>query len=124
MGHLRTLKYLNLFLSALLGAGSLFGAVFIVAGLSQGWDDPKGALVFVLYGLVAFLLFAIFAAAHVYAGFMVTAGRGRGAQTMLALLHMANVPLGTAYALYAFWVMYVNDETVRIFATPGGRRVR
>jgi hypothetical protein len=124
MAHLRTLKYLNLFLSALLGAGSLFGAVFMAAGLAQWSDDPKGALVFLLYGLVAFLLFALFAAVHVYAGFMVTAGRGRAAQTMLALLHLANLPLGTAYALYALWVMYVNDATVRIFASPGGRRVR
>jgi hypothetical protein len=121
MGHLRTLKYLNLFLSALLAAGSLFGAAFIAAGLARWSED--GALVFVLYGLVAFLVFALFAAAHVYAGFMVTAGRGRAAQTMLALLHMANMPLGTAYALYAFWVMYVNESTVRIFQSPGGRRV-
>jgi hypothetical protein len=94
------------------------------AGLARSSDDADGALLFVLYGFVTFLVFALFAAVHVYAAFMVTAGRGRVAQTMLALVHLANVPLGTAYALYAFWLMYVNDATVRIFASPGGRRVR
>ena len=54
---------------------------------------------------------------------MITAGRARALQTTLASLHLVNFPIGTAYAVFAWWVCWLNPETVAIFEHPTGRRV-
>jgi uncharacterized membrane protein len=123
MSHLRALKWLNLVFAALFAAGSLFGLAFVAAGVAQWSKDREGATMFILFGALSVLFFTVFVAVH-DAGFMVAAGRGRVAQTFLALLHLVNAPLGTAYALYAMWICFINNETVFVFDHPAGRRVR
>jgi hypothetical protein len=92
-----------------------------IFGDVQGGDH--GGAAFFLFGLIAFLGFGAAAVAHVYTGFMVTAGRARGLQTTLAMLHIANFPLGTVYALYALWCCWMDPKTTAIFDRPAGRRV-
>ena len=123
MAHLRTLKTANLVLGALSALGVLFGLIFVVAGLFGSVEGAGGGLLFVLYGVIAMVLFGGLSYAHVYAGFMVTAGRARNLQSALATMHLANFPLGTLYALYAFWVCWIDPKTTAIFDRPGARRV-
>ncbi len=120
---LRTLKLANLALAGLASLGVLFGLIFVVVGLFGDVEGPGGGTAFVLWGLVSSLAFGALAFAHVYAGFMVTAGRARSLQTSLAMLHIANFPLGTLYAAYAIWVCWVDPQTTAVFDRPAGRRV-
>jgi hypothetical protein len=121
---LRTLKLANIALAGLASLGVLFGLLFVIVGLfGEVEGDKGGAAMFVLYGLIMSIGFAALAVAHVYTGFMVTAGRARAMQTTLATLHLATFPLGTLYALYAMWVCWIDPETSKIFDHPGGRRV-
>ncbi len=125
MDQLRTLKYANLALGALAMLGVLFGLVFVLAGIFGEVEGPAGGTIaFIVNGLLVMGVFGALAFAHVYVGFMVTAGRSRSLQTTLATLHIANFPLGTLYAGYALWVCWMNPSTTSIFDRPAGRRVR
>jgi hypothetical protein len=126
MKHLRTLKLANYVLGAFVSLIALFGLLHIVAGIVADPQptDTGGKAIFILFGLVLFLAGAGLTAAHIYTGLMVTAGRGRAAQTTLATMHIANFPLGTLYAVFAMWVCWMNPETKAIFDRPEGRRVR
>jgi hypothetical protein len=124
MHHLRTLKLLNVLAAAFFGLLSLPSLVFLLLGIAAIPGQPKDGIAFVLFGLFFFALIAGLAVAHAYAGFMVTAGRARHLQTVLATLHLANVPVGTAYAAYALWVCHMNDATRTVFDRPFGRRVQ
>jgi hypothetical protein len=123
MANIRTLKALNLVAAVFFGLVSLPTLVFILAGVVSFPGQPKEGLMFILFGLGFFGLLAGLAVAHAWAGFMITAGRARALQTALATVHLANFPVGTAYALYALWVCYLDEGAGRVFATPHGRRV-
>ena len=118
---LQTLKLTNLALAGLAFLGSLFGVLYIIVALTGSGED--GAAVFALYGLIITIVFLALSVAHVYTAFMVTAGRARGLQTVLAMLHFATFPLGTMYSLYAMWICWIDPDTTKIFDTPAGRRV-
>jgi hypothetical protein len=123
MNHIKTLKLLNLVFAAFFGLLSLPSLIFILTGAVALPGQPKEGLMFVLFGLVFFGLLIGIAIAHAYAAFMITAGRARHLQTVLATLHLSNLPIGTAYAAYALWVCHVNDASRAVFASPFGRRV-
>jgi hypothetical protein len=36
---------------------------------------------------------------------------------VLAVLQVSSFPIGTAYAIYAFWVCWMNEPTKRAFAS-------
>ncbi len=124
MKHLRTLKFLNLILAALFALVSLPSLIFVLAGAVRLPGQPKEGLAFVLFGLLFFGILAGLAMAHAYVGFMVTAGRARPLQTVLAVLHLSNFPVGTVYSVYALWVCYANDDAMAAFERPLGRRVQ
>ena len=63
-------------------------------------------------GLVAFAL----AALHFFTGRLVEQSRGRLLQTVIAVVHLGNVPVGLAYGLYALWVCWFNEEAKHTFA--------
>jgi hypothetical protein len=123
LNSIRTLKYLNLVFAGLFGLLALANVLFIVIGLVAVIDGQKDGFAFVLLGLAFFVIGGALAYAHAYAGFMITAGRARHLQTALAMLHLPNVPLGTAYAAYALWVCHYNESSRTIFDRPAGRRV-
>ncbi|MBX3275489.1 MAG: hypothetical protein KF729_34840 [Sandaracinaceae bacterium] len=116
MGHLRTLKLVNFAIGAytfLLGL--LFLVMFVLPGLWAWWDGQGEGLLFVLAGVLAFLLVGGIGAAHVVVGYLVGSARGRVAQSLLASMQLMSFPFGTAYALYALWVCWLNAETSRRF---------
>jgi hypothetical protein len=123
MEHLRTLKLLNvvwgLFLALL---AAVFGLGFVIIGIWALTKGEKGGL-FVGYGLATLAILGTLAGLHIYAGWMVTAGRSRNLQTALAMLQLGNVPVGTFYAGYALWICHFNPETKAMFDRPSGRRV-
>lgn len=123
MANLRILKALNLVAAAFFALVSLPTLVFMLAGVISFPGQPKEGLMFILFGLGFFGILAGLAIAHAWAGFMITAGRSRALQTALATLHLANFPVGTAYAVYALYVCYADEAAGRVFSTPQGRRV-
>lgn len=124
MNHLRTLKYLNFAIAAYtLLIGGLFLALWVLPGLLVLYGGEWPGAIFVLAGLLSFLLLGGIGVAHAYTGFMITAGRARVTQTVLALMQLTNFPVGTAYALYALWVCWVDDKTAKVFGSSVGRRV-
>ena len=125
MEHLRTLKIVNVLWGIVLSLfAATFGLGFFCIGVSMFAKGADGAFAFMGYGLGTLALLGTLAGLHIYTGFMVTAGRARKLQTVLAVMMMGNVPLGTAYAAYALWLCHLNPETKGWFDRPMGRRVR
>lgn len=108
MGHLGMLRLLNLGFALLaFGAGAAIAGLWTLPVLQGSSDDlgiaclgAAGAVVFVAVGL-----------AHLVVLVALGRGRGRALQTVLALALIVTLPLGTAYALYALWVCWLNPLT-------------
>ena len=80
MKHLRLLKLANFALGAYTFIfGSLFFVMFVLPGWMARSDGEPMGWVFILSGLLVFLLLGGLGLAHVVAGYLVSAGRGRGA---------------------------------------------
>jgi len=115
MNHLRILKYLNfasvavLVLAILLTVVSVLGSVWFVAKI-----DPAATAALapslVITGVTTSLLGAM-AWFALMAGRGIENGRGRVAQTLVAVASLGSVPLGTAFGVYAIWVCWFNEET-------------
>jgi len=120
MEHLRALRWLNFAIAAYtVLIGGIFLVGYVLPGLLAFREGVLWGLVFVLVGVLVFLLLAGLGVLHLLTGFWVSAGRGRIAQTSLAILQLASFPVGTAYALYALWVVWVNDASAKKFERPG-----
>lgn len=114
MKHLRILKYLN-FVMALLALISGIGAlvnIFVPFGCSCSGDSGT---ISVVGGTFTFVLLAGLAAGHIAVGYLVSAQRGRSAQTVLAVLQLIHFPLGTAFGAYAIWVCWLQKKTKSLF---------
>ncbi|MBX3246801.1 MAG: hypothetical protein KF901_06450 [Myxococcales bacterium] len=108
MGHLAMLRLLNLGFALL-----AFAAAAAIAGL---WTLPvvEGAsedVGIAFLGAAGATLFAGVGLAHLVVLVALGRGRGRALQTVLALALIVTLPLGTAYALYALWVCWLNPLT-------------
>lgn len=114
MKHLRILKYLN-FVMAVLALISSIGAlvnIFVPFGCPCNADSGT---ISVVGGTFTFVLLAGLAMGHIAVGYLVSAQRGRVAQTVLAVLQLIHFPLGTAYGVYAIWVCWLQKETKALF---------
>jgi hypothetical protein len=120
MEHLRALRWLNFAVGAYT---VLIGGIFLVGyalpGLFAFREGVGWGLVFVLVGILVFLLLAGLGILHLLTGYWVSAGRGRIAQTALAVLQLASFPVGTAYSLYALWVVWMNPDSAKKFDRGG-----
>jgi len=102
----------------LVGSGLfLVGTVFVTVGAA--WlTDPRGWLAVlpsaVVTGVTLMLLAGLAVLAFIAARGVMW-GRGRWAQTVLALVSLPNLPIGTAYGAYALWVCWWNADTKRTF---------
>lgn len=116
MGHLRTLKLVNFLVGAYTFVlGLLFLVMFVLPGLWAWWDGETPGLIFVAAGILVFLLLGGFGVAHIVVGYLVGSGRGRVAQSLLASLQLMSFPVGTAYAVYALYVCWVDAESSHRF---------
>jgi hypothetical protein len=118
LAHLKYLKFVNYALAGLcllvavltLLSAFAFGGWIAVSGGS--FDAMAGPLVgitlsAIINGMLAMLLFSL--------GGQVARAKGRGLQTLLAVLGLCNCPFGWLYAGYAIWVCWVNGETRPLF---------
>lgn len=116
MDHLKSLKTLNFVLGAYtVVIGLLFLVMWVIPGLWAWWDGENAGLIAVAIGILCFLLVGGMGAAHVIVGYLVGSGRGRIAQTFLATMQLMSFPLGTVYALYALWVCWAHEPSVKKF---------
>ena len=114
--HLRRLKWANFALGAYTFVFGLLFLVIFVFGGWLGWQDGETpGLVFILVGILAFLHIGGLGAAHVVVGYLVGSGRGRAAQTWLASTQLMSFPVGTVYAVYAYWVCWADEDSIRCF---------
>ena len=64
-------------------------------------------------GLISLVMLAL-ALTHFFVGVVLGPGRGRGAQTLLAVALLMTFPLGTLYSLFALWVCWANADTRQV----------
>ena len=123
MQHLKYLAIFNYVLAAMQALSGLALALLALAsgglGLSSGDDLASSMIPMVGLGVLAVVLFAI-AGLLVYLGRQVSRARGRILQTIMAVLTITSVPFGTAYAVYALWLCWMNEETKKAFDEPYG----
>ena len=118
--HLKILGILNIIFGGLGICGALvillvFG---IPAGLVVADGDPDAAATLSIFGVVGgfiFFLAAIFSVPALVAGIGLLKYRewARIWTIVASVLHLINIPFGTALAVYGLWVMF-NDETVTL----------
>jgi len=116
MGHLGTLKTVNTVFAVLfylLGMFTLVG-LSIVGVLILG-DDLVGGLVMIGGGVGAGVVCIVMGMVYHMTGKRLVQGRWRIMQTILAVLNVTNIPIGTAYALFALWVCWMNEESKAFF---------
>ena len=118
--HLKILGILNIVFGGLGICGALvillvFG---IPAGLVVADGDPDAAGTLSILGVVGgfiFFLAAIFSVPALVAGIGLLKYRGwaRIWTIVASVLHLINIPFGTALGVYGLWVMF-KDETVSL----------
>ena len=124
MGHLRALQVFNVVFAVLAaGVALLFMALWCIGGIiAIGQGHPIGWL-FLVGGAIVAALATGLAVLHGRAAAGVAVGRRRVLQSALAVLHLVNFPVGTAFAVYALWVCWFNDETKVYFDSHDSRLV-
>ena len=117
MQHIKILRILDFVLAGLLllfMLGMLVSIVWGIAlGASSGFDsDTLSALIpnLIGQGIVLVIVGAPLILA-VLAGMRLPAGKGRIAQTLLALAVVLICPCGTLFAAYSLWVCWMNEES-------------
>jgi len=107
MTHLRQLNKVN-------QAYAIFNVVVgLVCAVGMGWMTIISYEADLLFGhimlgstILTVGLVGVFAALMLMTGTRVEQGRWRLMQTILAVLNISNVPMGTAYGAYALWVCW------------------
>lgn len=114
MKHLKILKALNFVMAALAlisGLGALVN-IFVPFGCPCAGECGT---ISVVGGMFTAVLLAGLAVGHIAVGYLVSAQRGRVAQTVLAVIQLIHFPVGTAFGIYAIWVCWFNKETKAAF---------
>ena len=123
--HVKILAILNIVLGGLGVVGALIVLLVFggIAGLSVFGRNPGDAaaapLMVVIGGAIAIFILIVSAPA-IIAGFGLLKFRpwARILTIILSVLHLLNVPLGTALGIYGLWVL-LNRETEALFARVG-----
>ncbi len=115
MNHLKVIKYIDylsaavLIVGGLITVGSTGATVWVIAKatpdalfVAMPVMGVTAAVALLLFGMA---MFALMAARGV------ERGRGRVSQSIIAVLSLVNLPLGTAFSLYSLWACWVNEET-------------
>ena len=113
MEHLKYLKWINYAMAGLLAMAGLFGGamglIMLMASSSQ--SEAEGVFVSVLFMVLFMGITLPFALLHYLTGKRVAEGRWRIVQTILAIMGIMNMPVGTAYGLYSLWLCWMNEES-------------
>jgi hypothetical protein len=118
--HLKILGILNVIFGGLGICGALIVLLIfgIPAGLVVADGDPDAAGTLSILGVVGgfiFFLAAIFSVPAIVAGIGLLKYKewARVWAIVASVLHLINIPFGTALGVYGFWVMF-NDETATL----------
>jgi hypothetical protein len=128
--HVKVLGVLYIALSAIGVAAALFlmlalGTASSIVGLNAEPADAAVALPIIgIAGsaLVIFLLALSLPGLIVGIGLLKLASWARIAGIVLAIIHLINIPVGTALGIYALWVLF-NKETERLFAGEAAQAI-
>jgi len=120
--HVKVLGVLYIALSAIGVAAALFlmlavGTASSIVGLNAEPADAAVALPIIgIAGsaLVVFLLALSLPGLIVGIGLLKLASWARIAGIVLAIIHLINIPVGTALGIFALWVLF-NKDTERLF---------
>jgi hypothetical protein len=124
MQHLKNLRLANLVMAGLnalvgVGFGLVYAALGVFALVSGGEDGVVPGAIMLAAGVFVGALVLGFAVLFFLAGRKVATGQGRTLQTILGVLTVANIPIGTLYGGYALWVCWMNEETKKVFEAGG-----
>lgn len=112
MAHLGTLRVFNLIYMVVdVLVGLLFLVLWGIGGILAIRDGETMGWLFLFGGILACCVACGLALLHARAARSLPLARGRILQTALATMQLMAFPIGTAYALYAYWVCWMNDET-------------
>jgi hypothetical protein len=115
LGYLRTFNSIWGFLFLIVALGALVSGCFACSHGGRGMEAAQlAATAGGAFGAGVFSF--ILSMLHFSAGRKVAGGHGRGLQTILALVHILNFPLGTIYGGYALWVCWKNIDTKYMFS--------
>lgn len=114
MSHLRTLGILNVVYAAIVLLACLGAAALLAIPALSGEGMGLGLGELVILGAAVGLVLVL-GVLYVVAASLVAKGRGRILQTVLAVMSLGSVPVGTAYGIYALWVCWMNEETKALF---------
>jgi len=121
--HLNYLKLINYLMAGMFLFFGILSVLLIsiplIIGLTQGGMGASELGILCGAALGSFLLLGVFAVLYFVAGRKVARGRGRILQTILCVLSISNLPIGTAYGIFGLWVCWMNDETKAIFEEGG-----
>lgn len=124
MEHLKYLAWFNYVLaafSALAGVLVLLGGALVAGTALMSGDGDAMPLVITGASLgVAALIVGALTVLYIVTGRRVSAGRGRILQSILGVLAIGNIPVGTIYGAYALWVCWINEDTKKVFEEPYG----
>ena len=103
----------------LLAAGGFLFVTMTGAGLISG--DAEALSILLVIASMLTLFFLILSVPSIIAGAGLLGMRpwARVLTLVLAALNLFNVPIGTAFGIYAFWVL-LNDQTVPLFSESAG----
>ena len=124
--HVKMVGILNIVLGGLGVLVALFMLVFFggLAGLVASDQDPDAAVGVAALGMVggvAFFAIAIFSVPSIIAGVGLLKFKewARVLGIVMSVLHLLNVPLGTALGVYGLWTL-TKDETRNLLKEKSG----
>ena len=117
--HILIVGWFNIVSSLIFVFLAFFGFLFF-AGLGIVSGDSEALPILSFFGCVALVLFGVFAVPGILAGFGLLARRpwGRILGIVVAILNLFNIPIGTAFGIYALWVL-TEAEAEAYFETAG-----
>ncbi len=121
-GHIKAVGIINIVFGVLglIVAGFLF---LIIAGAGIISGDPEAMTITSIVAVALSSLIAVLSIPELIAGYGILKFKswGRILGIIIAILNLLNIPIGTAFGIYALWVL-LNEETEQIFKQeqPGG----
>ena len=104
--HVMILGWFNIVASAIFVILACLG-LFFFAGIGIASGDSEALPILTIIGCSAFFLFGFFAVPGIVAGWALLTRRpwGRVIGIVVGVLHLFNIPIGTAFGIYSLWVL-------------------
>lgn len=120
--HVKVVGLINIVFGFL---GLFIAGILFIAIAGGGFisGDPTAMTITSIVAVVLSGIFSLFSIPEIVVGFAILKKKswGRILGVIVAILDLINIPIGTAFGIYALWVL-LNEETAQIFKQqqPGG----